>query len=57
MKKLVPITLSSVIMIALTNNAGKASRPSTVAMPMPQMDSGMRIIVMPRVRACRMVVM
>ena len=57
MKKLVPIRLSSSIITALTNSAGNASRPSTVAAKMPQMDSGMRISVMPRVRACRMVVM
>ena len=56
MKKLVPMVLSRIIMTALTNSAGKASRPRTVAMKMPQMDSGMRISDMPRVRACNIVV-
>ena len=40
-------------MTALTSRAGKASRPSTVAMKMPQTDNGMRIRVMPLVRACK----
>ena len=57
MKKLVPMTLSSSSIMALTNSAGKASRPSTVAVKIPHTDSGMRISVMPRVRAWRMVVM
>ena len=56
MKKLVPSRLSRVIMMADTNKAGKASRPRTVAMKMPHTDSGMRIIVMPRQRACSTVV-
>ena len=43
-------------MIALTNSAGKASSARTVAMKMPHTDSGMRISVMPRVRACSTVV-
>ncbi len=56
MKKLVPTALSSVIMTALTNSAGNASRPRMVAMKIPQIDSGMRIRVMPRARACSTVV-
>ena len=56
MKKLVPSVWSSVIMIALTNSAGNASRPRIVAMKMPHTVSGRRIIVMPRVRACSTVV-
>ena len=56
MKKLVPSERSSVIMIAATSSAGKASRPRIVAMKMPQTDSGMRISVMPRQRACSTVV-
>ena len=43
-------------MTALTNSAGKASRPRTVAMKMPHTESGMRMSVMPRVRACSIVV-
>ena len=43
-------------MIALTSNAGNASRPRIVAMKMPQIDNGMRIRVMPRQRACSTVV-
>ncbi len=56
MKKLVINVLSSSIMIALTSSAGKASRPRIVAMKIPQTESGMRINVMPRQRACRTVV-
>ena len=56
MKKLVPSELSSVIMTHETNSAGKASRPRIVAMKMPHTDSGMRISVMPRQRACSTVV-
>ena len=56
MKKLVPSRLSRVIMTAPTSKAGKASSPSTVAMKMPHTDSGMRINVMPRQRACSTVV-
>ena len=48
--------LVSVIITALTSRAGKASRPRMVAMKMPQIDSGMRINVMPRQRACSTVV-
>ena len=43
-------------MIALTSSAGNASRPRIVAMKMPHTDSGMRISVMPRQRACSTVV-
>ena len=43
-------------MMALTSSAGNASRPRMVAMKMPQTDSGMRISVMPRQRACSTVV-
>ena len=39
-------------MMQLTNSAGNASSASTVAMKMPHTVSGMRIRVMPRVRAC-----
>ena len=42
----------AVIMMALTNSAGNASSARIVAMKMPQIVSGSRIIVMPRVRAC-----
>ena len=56
MKKLVPSSLSNSIITALTNNAGKASRARIEAMKMPQTDSGMRIRVMPWVRACSTVV-
>ena len=52
MKKLVPSIRSSVIMMALTNSAGNASSARIVAMKMPQIVSGRRISVMPRVRAC-----
>ena len=51
MKKLVPRSLSKVIITAPTNNAGKASKASTVAVKMPQMVNGRRINVIPRVRA------
>ena len=56
MKKLVISSLSNNIMIALTSNAGNASRPRIVAMKMPQTDSGMRISDMPLQRAWRTVV-
>ena len=56
MKKLVPTTESSVIMMAETNRAGNASRPRIEAMKMPHTDSGMRMNVMPRQRACSTVV-
>ena len=56
MKKLVMSVLSNNIMMALTSNAGNASRPRIVAMKMPQTDSGMRISVMPLQRACSTVV-
>ena len=56
MKKLVMSVLSNIIMMALTSSAGNASRPRTVAMKMPQTDSGMRISVMPLQRACSTVV-
>ena len=56
MKKLVPSSRSRVIMTALTNNAGNASRPRMVAVKIPQTDKGMRIRVMPRQRACSTVV-
>ena len=52
MKKLVPSTLSRVIITAPTNKAGKASSARIVATKMPQIVSGMRISDMPRVRAC-----
>ena len=54
-KKLVPSNTSSAIMIALTKSAGKANSARMVATKMPHTVSGMRISVMPRVRACRMV--
>ena len=56
MKKLVCSNLSNSIMMPLTKSAGNASSASTVAMKMPHTVSGMRIIVMPRVRACKTVV-
>ncbi len=56
MKKLVPISRSSSIMIAATSSAGNASKPRIVATKMPQTDSGIRIIVMPRQRAWSTVV-
>ncbi len=43
-------------MIAATSSAGNASRPRIVATKMPQTDSGIRIIVMPRQRAWSTVV-
>ncbi len=52
MKKLVPSTRSNSIITAPTNSAGKASSASTVAVKMPQTVNGIRISVMPRVRAC-----
>ena len=52
MKKLVPRILSSIIITAPTNKAGKANNARIVATKMPHIDSGMRISVMPRVRAC-----
>src|SRR5258708_23673827 len=55
MKKLVPSVRSRIIMMALTNNAGKASSARTVAMKMPHTVKGSRIIVMPRVRPCNTV--
>ena len=54
-KKLVPRVASSNIMIALTNRAGNASSASTVAIKMPHTVNGMRISVIPRVRACNTV--
>ena len=42
-------------MMQLTKSAGKASNASTVAVKIAQMVNGMRIRVMPRVRACRTV--
>ena len=55
MKKLVPSAWSRVIMMALTNRAGKASSARMVAMKMPHTVRGRRIIVIPRVRACNTV--
>ena len=56
MKKLVPNNLSSIIMIEATKSAGNARSARMVATKMPQTDSGMRMSVMPRVRACSTVV-
>ena len=56
MKKLVPIRRSRIIMMAATSNAGNASRPKMVATKMPHTESGMRMSVMPRQRACSTVV-
>ena len=39
-------------MTEATNSAGKASSAITVAVKMPHTVRGMRISVMPRVRAC-----
>ena len=55
MKKLVPSAWSSVIMMALTNKAGKANSARMVAMKMPHTVKGKRISVIPRVRACNTV--
>ncbi len=52
MKKLVPSRRSSSIITEATNKAGKASSAITVAVKMPHTVSGIRISVMPRVRAC-----
>ena len=52
MKKLVPSSRSNSIITQATNSAGNASSAMTVAVKMPQTVSGMRISVMPRVRAC-----
>ena len=52
MKKLVPRSLSNIIITQATNRAGKASNARIVATKMPHTESGMRISVMPRVRAC-----
>ncbi len=43
-------------MMAETNSAGNASSARMVAMKMPHTVSGMRSNVMPRVRACSVVV-
>ena len=56
MKKLVPSVRSRSNITALTNRAGKARRAKIVAMKIPQTESGIRIRVMPRVRACKTVV-
>ena len=50
-KKLVPSKLSSVIMIQETISAGKANKAKIVAVKIPHTVSGMRINVIPRVRA------
>ena len=55
MKKLVSRIRSKVIITAPTNKAGKASSAKTVAVKMPQIVNGMRISVIPRVRACNTV--
>ena len=52
MKKLVPRSRSNSIMTEATNSAGKANSAITVAVKMPHTVRGMRINVMPRVRAC-----
>ena len=51
MKKLVPSSRSSSIITEATNRAGKASSAITVAVKIPHTVSGIRISVMPRVRA------
>ena len=56
MKKLVISVLSKIIMMALTNSAGNASKPRIVAIKIPHTDNGIRIRVMPRQRACNTVV-
>ena len=50
-KKLVCNTLSSVIIIALTNSAGNANIASTVAVKIPQTVKGILIKVIPLVLA------
>ena len=52
----VPSKLSNVIIIQATKSAGKASRARTVAVNIPQIVSGIRIRVMPRVLACKIVI-
>ena len=52
MKKLVPNRRSSSSITEATNSAGKASSAITVAVKMPHTVNGIRIKVMPRVRAC-----
>ena len=51
MKKLVPKSLSKVIITAPTNKAGKANSARMVATKMPHTVKGMRISDIPRVRA------
>ncbi len=55
MKKLVPSSRSNSSITQATNKAGKASSASTVAVKMAHTVRGMRISVMPRVRACSVV--
>ena len=55
MKKLVPRILSNSSITQPTNKAGKASSAMTVAVKIPHTVSGMRISVIPRVRACNTV--
>ena len=55
-KKLVPSTLSKVIMIELTNRAGKANKANTVAVKIPQIVKGILIKVIPLVLACKIVI-
>jgi hypothetical protein len=51
MKKLLPSSLSSISITALTKSAGKASSARIVAVKMPHTDSGMRISVIPSQRS------
>ena len=52
MKKLVPRSRSSNSITQPANKAGKASSARMVATKIPQTVKGMRISVIPRVRAC-----
>ena len=55
-KKLVPSTLSKLIINAPTKSAGKANIAKTVAVKIPQTVRGILINVIPLVRACKTVI-
>ena len=55
MKKLVASKRSNSIITPATKSAGKANRARIVATKMPHTVNGMRIRVIPRVRACNTV--
>jgi hypothetical protein len=54
-KKLVIKSLSSNIIMPLTNKAGKANIAKIVAVKIPQTANGILISVIPRVLACKTV--